>query len=248
MLLTESTTQIEDGADTFTVTLIEAEQSAAVVFFAAGRGGSRLLHMGLLRAVAQNGYTVVAPHFDMLLSTIPNQLDLDTRIRRFELTLQQYTSEKLPIVGIGHSLSCVVLLVLAGAKARTYAGDEIVSNNRSNFVGLALLAPAVDLFRHPAASVGVEAPVYLRTGKKDAIVPHDRALALTDRLAEKTNVQLSFDEHAGHFSYMDKLPPQVEDCQPDRETFLSNLAEDICEFITYGVGLSKFDTAAKTPL
>jgi alpha-beta hydrolase superfamily lysophospholipase len=248
MLLTESTTQIEDGADTFTVTLIEAEQPTAVVFFAAGRGGSPLRHMGLLRTLAQNGYTVGAPHFDMLLSTIPTQQDLDTRIRRFKLTMQQYASDKQPMVGIGHSLGCVVLLVLAGARARTYSGDEIVSNNRSNFAGVVLLAPAVDLFRHPAASVGVTAPVYMRTGKKDVIVPHDRVLALMDRVAEKTSVKLGLDEEAGHLSYMDELPPQVDDCQPDRETFLSNLAEDICGFITYGVGLSKFDTAAKTPL
>jgi hypothetical protein len=73
-------------------------------------------------------------------------------------------------------------------------------------------------------------------------------LALTDRLAEKSNVKLVLDEDAGHFSYMDESPPQVDDCQPDRETFLSVLAKDICGFITYAVGLSKFDTAAKTPL
>ena len=93
----------------------------------------------------------------MLLSTITSQLDLDTCIRRFELTLQQYASNKLPIVGIGHSSGCLGLLVLAGARACTYAGDEIVSNNRSNFAGLVLLAPTVDLFRHPAASVAVNA-------------------------------------------------------------------------------------------
>lgn len=231
MHFTEGTIQIEDGAGTFTVTLIEAEQPTAVVFFAAGRGGSPLRHMGLLRAVAQNGYTVVAPHFDMLHSTIPTQQDLGTRIRRFELTLQQYALNTKPIVGIGHSLGCVVLLVLAGAKARTIAGDEIVSNNRSNVAGLVLLAPAVDLFRHPAASVSINAPIYLRTGKKDTIVPHDWVLALTDRLAEKTNVKLVLDEDAGHFSYMNELPPRVEDCQPDRETFLSVLAEDVRHFL-----------------
>ena len=95
--------------------------------------------------------------FDMLLSTITSQLDLDTCIGRFKLTLQQYASNKLPIVGIGHSSGCLGLLVLAGARACTYAGDEIVSNNRSNFAGLVLLAPTVDLFRHPAASVAVNA-------------------------------------------------------------------------------------------
>jgi alpha-beta hydrolase superfamily lysophospholipase len=231
MHFTESTIQTKDGAGTFTVNLIEAEQPTAVVFFAAGRGGSPLRHMGLLRALAQNGYTVVAPHFDILHATIPTRQDLHTRIRRFELTMQQYAPDNKPLVGISHSLGCVLLLVLAGAQARTHAGDAIVSNNRSNFAGLVLLAPAVDLFRHPAASVGVDVPVYLRTGKKDAIVPHDRVLALMDRLAATTNVKLSLDEDAGHFSYMNELPPRLEDCQPDRETFLSNLAKDICEFI-----------------
>jgi pimeloyl-ACP methyl ester carboxylesterase len=232
MHLTESSLLLLDGDSTFTVTLIAAEEPAGVVFFAAGRGGSPLRHLGLLRAVAKHGYTVVAPHFDLLPLSAPTQKDLDTRIRRLNLALQQYASINQPIFGIGHSLGCVVLLVLAGAKARTRSGHEVASDTQWNFDGLALLAPAVDFFRHPDASLNIDARIHLRAGNQDTIITPDRVLDFKEMLPDLSKVEFYLDEDAGHFSYMDELPPNVEDCQPNRQTFLSVLAEEVGAFIS----------------
>jgi hypothetical protein len=61
--------QIRDGADTFNVTVVEANQrSKRLVLFAVGRGGNPERHLPLLRSVAALGCTVIAPQFDMLTS------------------------------------------------------------------------------------------------------------------------------------------------------------------------------------
>ncbi len=235
MHFSESTQQLTDGQNTFAVTLIEAEQPAGVVVFAAGRGGSPLRHLGVLQALAGQGYTVVAPHFDMLPPVAPTKQDLDTRIRRLHLAMQQYVPAGLRIMCMGHSLGCVALLVLAGAKARTRAGEEVASGMPLNFDGLVLLAPAVDFFMHPEASLDVDARIYLRTGTQDNVVPPERVKVFAQKLPDPAKVVFYTDEDAGHFSYMDQLPSQVEDCQPYRQTFLSVLAEDVGMFLASAV-------------
>lgn len=231
----ESTQQLTDGQNTFTVTLIEAEQPAGVVVFAAGRGGSPLRHLGVLQALAGQGYTVVAPHFDMLPAVAPTNHDLDTRIGRLHLAMQRCVPAGLPVMGMGHSLGCVALLVLAGAKARTRAGDEVAFATTWKFDGLILLAPAVDFFMNPDASLNVDAQIYLRTGKQDNVVSPDRIRVFVQKLPDPTKVDFYTDEDAGHFSYMDQLPLQVEDCQPYRQTFLSVLPEDVGMFLASAV-------------
>ncbi len=82
----------------------------------------------------------------------------------------------------------------------------------------------------------------LQKNKKEAqqgctiIAPHFEMLAsLTptkEELDEEGQINFVLDEEAGHFSYMDELPPQVADSQPDRTVFLADLAKDIAQFIT----------------
>jgi len=230
MPLTETTLHLPYGVTTFAITVIETEHPKAAVFFAAGRGGSPLRHLGLLRAVARQGCTVIAPDFDLLPLTTPTLEELDTRIRQMEVCLQQFSPLNLPIMGIGHSLGCVVLLVMTGAKAYTFFGDKVIANTKWNFDKLILLAPAVDFFRHPEASVDVAARIHLRAGKKDAVVSPEGILAFKEKMTDQSKVEFHLDEYAGHFSYMDELPPNVEDCQPDREIFLSILAEEVGGF------------------
>ncbi len=231
MHITESTRQLTEGSKAFDITLIEAGQPTKVVLFAAGRGGSPLRHLALLRAVVRQGCTVIAPHFDMLPSTTPTQQDLEIRIRQLELTLKQFAHINKPLVGIGHSIGGVMLLLLSGAKARTFMGHEVVAKTQFKFDGLALLAPAVDFFRHPEASVNVDARIHLRAGNQDTIVRPDRILAFKNMLPDQSKVEFYLDEDAGHFSYMDVLPPQVIDYQPDRKSFLSVLADEVGEFV-----------------
>ena len=114
--------QIRDGAETFNVTVIEANQSSKrLVLFAVGRGGNPERHLSLLRSVAALGCTVIAPHFDMLTSLVPSKVELDKRVRRVEASGVEYCKAELPIIGIGHSIGAVTLLALAGGEAQTLA-------------------------------------------------------------------------------------------------------------------------------
>ncbi|MET0548428.1 MAG: hypothetical protein ABW002_04060 [Xanthomonas sp.] len=226
------TMQLRDGADAFSVTRVEAERSSCIGFFAVGRGGSPLRHLPLLQSLANRGCTVIAPHFTLLASAIPTKEELDTRIRRFEIAADGCTRADQPIVGIGHSIGAVTLLVLAGGQARTLAGERVVVGSTWRFARLALLAPPADFFRHPGALDDVDVQTLLRVGAKDTMTPPAHAEFLQERLAQKAPVALALDENAGHFTYMDALPPQVSDPQPDRDAFLSALADAVGRFVT----------------
>jgi pimeloyl-ACP methyl ester carboxylesterase len=224
--------QIRDGAEAFNVTVIEANQtSKRVVLFAVGRGGNPSRHLPLLRSVAGLGCTVIAPHFDMLTSLSPTKEELDRRVRRLEASAAEYFKTELPIVGIGHSIGTVTLLALAGGEAQTLAGDLVVSGAKLKFDRLALFSPPTDFFRRPGALKSVRLPVRIWVGAKDSITPPAQAQFLKEVLSLQGPIDICLDEEAGHFSYMDELPPNVTDSLPDRSKFLASLANDVGQFV-----------------
>lgn len=224
--------QLQDGAEIFTVTVLEAKQPAYIGLFAVGRGGNPLRHLPLLKSLVSHGCTMVAPHFTLEASPVFEKEELDTRIRRLELALDGFVDVGKPIIGIGHSIGAVALLILAGGKARTLSGHHVISGSKWKFDRLVLFAPPADFFRHPDALKSVEVQMHIRTGGKDTVTPPAQALALREVLAKQTQVEFCLDEDAGHFTYMDELPPHVVDPQPDRNAFLSAWAEDVAQFIT----------------
>ncbi|MDF5726079.1 MAG: hypothetical protein PUP91_37680 [Rhizonema sp. PD37] len=182
----------------------------------------------LLQSVVSHGCTIVAPHFAILTSSAPTKEELDARIRRLELAANGYVR----VDQSGHSIGVVTLLALAGGEAQTLSGHRVVSGSKWKFERLALFAPPTDFFRHPGALKSVDVRLHIRAGGKDTITPPAQALALMKILAHQTQVELCLDEDAGHFTYMDELPPHVVDPQPERNAFLSALAEDVAQFVT----------------
>jgi predicted alpha/beta hydrolase family esterase len=229
--LRTTTQKLQDGAEFFETTLIEAEQPSCVVLFAVGRGGNPLRHCALLRFIAGLGCTIVAPHLDMLASSIPSGVDLDRRIRRLDASVDEYARTDLPLVGIGHSIGCVALLALAGGKAETLAGDRITSGSKWKFARLALLAPPTDFFRRPGALSQVKTPIQVWAGAKDQVTPPSQALFLKEALETQVPIEVCIDDEAGHFTYMNDLPPNATDPHPDRSVFLASLADDIGQFV-----------------
>jgi pimeloyl-ACP methyl ester carboxylesterase len=224
--------QIRDGAEAFNVTVIEGNRTPkVVVLFAVGRGGNPSRHLPLLRSVAGRGCTVIAPHFDMLTSLIPTKEELDRRVRRLEASAAEYFKTALPIVGIGHSIGTVTLLALAGGEARTLAGDSVMVGAKLKFDRLALFAPPTDFFRRPGALESVRVPIRIWVGAKDSITPPAQAQFLKEVPALQAPIDICLDDEAGHFSYMDELPPNVTDSHPDRSRFLAALANDVGQFV-----------------
>jgi hypothetical protein len=228
----ESTQSIKSSGKELSVTILEARQPSCVGIFAVGRGGSPVRHLPLLRAVAEQGCTIIAPHFEMLASLTPAKEELEARIDQLETVLRMYSHLHQTIIGIGHSVGGTLLLALAGGKALTLSGHRIGPNSIWKFDRLALLAPPVGYFLHPGALQSVNTQIYLRNGSKDTVTPPSKALLLKQIFEKQGQIDFVLDEEAGHFSYMDELPPQIEDSQPNRNVFLADLARDIAQFVT----------------
>ncbi|MCJ8509831.1 hypothetical protein MUU53_18185 [Rhizobium lemnae] len=226
-------TQLEDQGGVFSVTILRADDPKRVGLFAVGRGGNPLRHLPFLQSVADHGCTIIAPHFAMLHSSIPTKEELDTRVRRLELAADNYAEVDRSMFGIGHSIGAVTLLALAGAEARTISGDAVISQSNLKFDFIFLFAPPSDFFRHPNALNSIDSQIYIRAGEKDSITPPDQALFFKDTLAQKTDVYLRIDENAGHFTYMNELPPHVVDPQTNRDIFLSSIADDVGKIVSF---------------
>lgn len=212
-----------DGA--FDVELYAAANPVRTVVFTAGRGGSPFRHRGLLDRFAKAGFAVIAPHFDVIASQVATAEDLRTRLDRIEKTLDAFAPPGVPLVGAGHSIGAALLLVLAGAEAWTLSRERVSAVERRAFRRLLLLAPPTGFFRGPGALDKADVPVTVWAGTHDAVTPFEQARFLKDVLRDRVEVRLA--EGAGHFTFMDELPPGVADPHPDRPAFLSALADDM---------------------
>ena len=222
---------LNDAADAFDVTILEAAEPSRVVLFSVGGGGNPERHLPLLTALADHGCTVAAPHFERLVSPIPTQNDLALRVRRLRLALDYVMRPGMSAAGVGHSIGATVLLVLAGAEAWTLAGQRVSVASDPRLDRLALLAPATDFFRAPDALDGVHVPICTWAGTKDEMTPSAQAAFLKDEIGARVPVDVHIVEGAGHFSFMNAPPPQTVEPLPDRDAFLARLGDQVCRFV-----------------
>jgi len=62
-------------------------------------------------------------------------------------------------------------------------------------------------------------------------LPHPLKQFLKEVLSLQGPIDICLDEEAGHFSYMDELPPNITDSHPNRSKFLASLANDVGRFV-----------------
>jgi pimeloyl-ACP methyl ester carboxylesterase len=223
---------LSDGAESFEVTVLEAAEPSHVVLFSVGAGGNPERHLPLLTTLADYGCSVVAPHFERLVSLIPTESDLLLRARRLRLALDYVMRPGLPVAGVGHSIGATMLLALSGAQAWTRAGQCVSVTPDKRFDRLVLLAPATDFFRVPGALDGVRLPILALAGTEDDITPPAQVEFLNDAIEAPATVEVYIVEGAGHFTFMNDPPPQATDPLPNRDAFLADLAGTVCRFIT----------------
>lgn len=221
-----------NGPDPFEVTVFEAAEPVRTVMFAAGGGGNPRRHLPLLQSLAERGCTVIAPHFEQLASSVPTREELLSRARRLECAATSFARLDLPVAGIGHSIGATTLLVLAGAQARTLAGQSLCFRSQIVFDRLLLFTPATDFFRAFGALHSVRAPIFVWAGTKDTVTPSGQAEFLRDTLEPGVQVEVRVIEGAGHFTFMNELPPHVVDPHPGRDAFLANLADEVHRIVT----------------
>jgi pimeloyl-ACP methyl ester carboxylesterase len=225
---------LQDEGSPFDLTRLDAAEPSRVVLFAVGGGGDPRRHLPLLEGLAGRGCTVVAPHFERLVSPVATEAHMLLRARRLRLCLDSVALPELPVVGVGHSLGATTLLALAGATGWTLAGERLAIARDARLARLALFAPATGFFRAPGALDDLRATILAWVGTDDTITPPAQAELL--KAAGRARVEIRLVEGAGHFSFMNLPPPHASDRVADREAFLARLASEVGRFATEGSG------------
>ena len=226
-------TRVLKNADrNFDVTLFPVKGATRCILFAAGRGGDPLRHRELLQGFARRGISVVAPHFELLASPFPTKADLMERLQRLELAAEAFSRQYISVSGVGHSLGSVILLIHAGATAWTSAREPVAFEGHKIINRLVLLAPPADFFRAPLSLTPIRIPLQIWVGDRDVITPPSQAIFLNESLTEQYAAELHIVENAGHFTFMNTLPPQVNDPHPSRNDFLLMLEEKVSRFVS----------------
>ncbi len=225
-------TLIDDGA-AFEVLVLKTAKPTHVVLFAAGSGGSPDRHLSLLTSLTEQGCTVIAPYFDRLVTPTPSAEDLLLRAKRLRLALDSFAADlEAPVVGVGHSIGATLLLGLAGGQAWMRDGQRLPIPHDRKIEKLVLFAPPTGYFQAPGALEAVRIPIQAWVGSADSITPSAQIELLRRQLNAPASLDLHVIEGAGHFSFMNTLPPQIADPMPDRKEFLGKLAAEVGRFIT----------------
>ena len=109
-------------------------------------------------------------------------------------------------------------------------GGSLSVNRDERLSKLALFAPATDFFRAPGALDGVRVPILAWAGTKDTITPPAQTEFLKEALQGRVAVEVRVEDGAGHFSFMNVPPPNVEEPLSNRDAFLARVTTSLLSF------------------
>ena len=221
---------LTDGTETFTVSVRESQNPSILVLFAVGAGGNPERYVTLLESLAQSGCTVVAPHFQQLVSMIPTEEELMIHSRRISLALNAFAKSGTTVFGIGHSIGAATLIALAGGQMWLGPGRRvnILADTRLNRI--ALLAPPTGFFQAPGALDEVKVPISIWVGSEDDITPPSQSEWLAQEMHDSQTVDIHVIDGSGHFSFMDQIPPSAVEPLENKQSFLQELSDELCKF------------------
>lgn len=222
---------LTDNRTMFQALLLKTARPTCLVLFAAGSGGNPERHLPLLNSLVENGCTVIAPYFERLMSPSPNAADLVLRARRLQIAFDQIADPNLPAVGVGHSIGATLLLAMAGGQMWMRAGECLPITGDQRLKKLVLFTPPTGFFQAPSALSAIQIPLQAWAGTLDSITPQAQIEFLRDHLSTQVSLDLRIVDGAGHFTFMNTLPPQINDSMVNRDHFLSTLAVEVCHFI-----------------
>lgn len=222
---------LQDGKDSFAVSVHEAVKNSPVMLFAVGAGGQPERYATLLAALTEFGCKVIAPHFERLASPVPGDTDLTLRARRLSLALDAFVQPGTTVAGVGHSIGAATLLALAGAQMWLGPGRRIHIAPDGRLARLALLAPPTGFFQAPGALDAVRAPILAWAGTEDHITPPAQTEWLAHAMRNSQPIDVRVTTGAGHFSFMDLPPPQTTEPLPNKQAFLRAYSGQVCQFL-----------------
>lgn len=225
------TKTLHDGLEVFQVTFIEATASSPVVLLSVGSGGQPERHATLISVLADAGCTIVAPHFERLTSPVPSESDLTLRAKRLSLALDSFAPPGARVTGVGHSIGAATLIALAGGQIwlRPDRPIEVMPDHR--LIRLALLATPTGFFQAPGAMDAVRVPMLAWVGSEDHVTPPAQTEWLAQAMKNWQPVDVRVTAGAGHFSFMDLIPPGAMEPLPDKPAFLREYSSEVCKFL-----------------
>lgn len=225
------TQKLQDGPESFEVSVRGDQESSPVVLFAVGAGGNPERHVTLLDALAKSGCMVIAPHFQRLVSLVPTEAELTLRARRLCLALNFFAEPGAIVSGVCHSIGATTLVALAGGQIWLGPGQRVEIAADGRLTRLGLLAPPTGFFQAPGALDAVRVPILAWVGSEDGITPPAQSEWLAQAMSGWQTVDLRVTNGAGHFSFMDQPPPQSVEPLQDKQAFLREHSNEICKFV-----------------
>lgn len=221
---------LQEGAEAYKVSVHEADKHSPVVLFAAGSGGHPERYSNLLKVLIKSEFTLIAPHFERIVSPIPQEKELTLRARHLSLALDAFSQSRV-ITGVGHSIGATILLALAGGQIWLGPDRHVEITRDDRLVRIALLAPPTEFFQAPGALDAVRVPILAWVGSKDNITPPAQSEWLAQALPESKTVDLRITEGAGHFSFMDSAPPNTAEPLKNKHEFIHYYSTEISKFV-----------------
>ena len=172
---------------------------------------------------------MVAPHFERLTNQLVSAPELASRTRRLRLALDYAAHLEKAVDAVGHSIGAAILIGLAGGQMSMHDGERVNVEADERIERVVVFTPAMDFFKAPGALDKVRTPMQAWAGSLDSITPASQTVFLKTALGSLVDAR--FIEGAGHFSFMNELPPNVVDTLEDRESFLAHLALEVGRFL-----------------
>lgn len=220
-----------NGKGDFEFLFFEKSNPSCTVIFSAGSGGNPERHLPLLQSLVESGCKVIAPYFERLVSPIPSAQELYLRLTSLQTALDLANKLKLPIVGIGHSIGATLLLSLAGGRMWMNADKCLSIEKNEHIRKLVLFTPPTGFFQAPNSLNNIQIPIQAWGGTLDTITPPQQLEVFHRTLSNQAQVDIRLIEGAGHFTFMNILPPNMIDPMEKRDEFLTQLSSEVCKFV-----------------
>jgi pimeloyl-ACP methyl ester carboxylesterase len=216
---------------TFDAILLKAAKPTRNILFATGGGGSPERHLPLLNSLVEHNCTVMAPYFERMASPKPTADELLHRADLLLAALDFIGDTNIPTVGIGHSIGATLLVALAGGQMWLRSGQCLSIAKDERLKKLVLFTPPTGFFQAPKALEAVQTPMQIWSGTLDTFTPPLQMEILKEGVSTGIPIDSRVVEGAGHFSFMNILPPHISDPMKNREEFLMELAAEVCRFV-----------------
>ena len=222
---------LKNDKTSFEAISLKAPNPSSAVVFATGSGGNPERHLPLLNSLVESGSVVIAPYFERIISHKPSKEELHFRADSLALTFDYINKLNLPMIGIGHSIGATVLIGLGGGQIWMKSGQRLSIEIDERIKKLILFTPPTDFFQVPNSLDAVVIPIQVWAGSLDTITPPQQIVILKHSLPKQASLNVHIIEGAGHFSFMNNLPPNIIDPMKNRDEFLAKLSLDVCKFV-----------------